>query len=328
MLDGLHRPLRTLRISVTDRCNFRCAYCMPTDPVFLQHAQILTFEEIERLVRLLANLGVRKLRLTGGEPLVRRDLPDLVGRLAGIPGIREIALTTNGSLLGGLAEPLAQAGLQRVTVSLDSLDPEGFARMSGVGAPLAPVLEGIQAARRAGLVPLKLNCVVRRGWNDDQIVPVAAFAREHGLEARFIEFMDVGTENRWEHGEVLPSAEIRARIAQNWPLIPAQGERGSAPSSMFTYVDGKGRVGFISSVSEPFCRGCDRARLSSDGRLFTCLFAGEGTDLKAPMRAGEDDARLLDRLRSAWGLRHDRYSEIRGEGTPTLAREEMFRLGG
>ena len=326
MHDALQRPLRTLRLSVTDRCNYRCAYCMPREPAFLDRQELLSFEEMERLGRILARRGVRKIRITGGEPLVRRDLPDLVRRLAGISGIETLALTTNGSLLTDLAHPLRKAGLSRVTVSLDTLDPQGYARMSGTGAGLGAVLEGLAAARAAGLQPLKLNCVVRRGINESQVLPIAAFAREQGFEARFIEFMDVGTTNNWERRAVVPVAELRDLIAGRWPLAEESG--GEGPAVEYRYLDGAGAVGFIASVSQPFCRGCDRIRLSAEGKAFACLFGAEGVDLRGPLRAGAADAELDSILHDLWSRRRDRYSEARGHHPQLERKEEMFRIGG
>lgn len=326
MRDALQRPLRTLRLSVTDRCNYRCAYCMPREPAFLDRQELLSFEEMERLGRILARRGVRKIRITGGEPLVRRDLPDLVRRLAGISGIETLALTTNGSLLTDLAHPLRKAGLSRVTVSLDTLDPQGYARMSGTGAGLGAVLEGLAAARAAGLQPLKLNCVVRRGINESQVLPIAAFAREQGFEARFIEFMDVGTTNNWERNAVVPVAELRDLVTGRWPLAEESG--GEGPAVEYRYLDGAGTVGFIASVSQPFCRGCDRIRLSAEGKAFACLFGTAGVDLRGPLRAGATDAELDRILQGLWSRRADRYSEVRGLRPQPERKEEMFRIGG
>ncbi len=332
-LDRLGRPVRDLRISVTDRCNFRCTYCMPADVFgrdhpFLPRPQILTFEEIDRLARLFVGLGVEKLRITGGEPTVRRDLPDLVRLLADIDGVRDLTLTTNGSALRKLAGPLAGAGLRRITVSLDSLDDEVFRRMNGIDFPVARVLDGIAAAREAGLWPIKVNMVVRRGVNEGSILPVARWARDEGLILRFIEFMDVGHTNGWRMAEVVPQAEILARLDASMPLDALPPNYAGEVASRFRYRDGSGEVGVIASVTQPFCGACTRARLSAEGELFTCLFAGSGTDLKTPLRAGATDEALSQRIREAWTIRADRYSELRTAGTADLPRVEMFAIGG
>ncbi|MGH9382403.1 MAG: GTP 3',8-cyclase MoaA, partial [Thermoanaerobaculia bacterium] len=317
--DRLGRPLNDLRISVTDRCNFRCPYCMPREAFgvgfhFLPREALLTFEEIERLARVLHRLGVRKIRLTGGEPLLRRDLPELVGRLAALPGI-DLALTTNGSLLAQQAEALAAAGLQRVTVSLDALEETAFRRLNDVDLPLSRVLEGIAAAAAAGLTPLKLNCVVRRGWNEDQILPLVDFARREGYVMRFIEYMDVGTTNGWRLDDVVPAAEIRAAVAAVHPLETLPPRHPGEVARRFRFRDGGGEIGFIASVSEPFCGTCSRLRLAADGRLFTCLFATQGHDVKALIRGGADDQALEQALRRIWTVREDRYSELRSAAT-------------
>ena len=331
--DTLGRPLRSLRISVTDRCNFRCGYCMPAelfppDHVFLPREEVLHFEEIHRLARLFAQLGVRKLRLTGGEPLLRKGLPDLVQMLRGIPGIEDIALTTNGALLRERAEALRWAGLDRLTVSLDSLDPQRFATLSDTTIPLSKVLDGIDAALEAGFPPVKLNCVLQRGVNETDILPLAAFARERGLLLRFIEYMDVGSALGWRLDKVVPAVEVRAIIGSRWPLLPATEESESDVARHWRYADGSGEVGLIASVTEPFCSGCDRARLSADGHLYTCLFAAEGLDVKGMLRGGMDDASILALLRGRWSRREDRYSEIRSEATAALPRVPMHRVGG
>ncbi|MCE5233988.1 MAG: GTP 3',8-cyclase MoaA [Mizugakiibacter sp.] len=334
-IDKLGRPLRDLRISVVDRCNFRCPYCMPEDLYpehhpFLNKHDRLSFEEIERLARAFAGLGVRKLRLTGGEPLLRRDLPQLVGMLVRVPGIEDIALTTNGVLLPKLAAPLRAAGLHRLTVSIDTLDPETFRQMSGGRGEVGQVLEAIEAAQHAGFESLKLNCVVLRGINDGQVLDLVERFRGSGHVLRFIEFMDVGTLNRWSADKVVPSAELIARIGQRWPLEPvARGYRGEV-AERWRFVDGGGEIGFISSVSAPFCGDCTRARLSADGKLFTCLFARDGVDLRDTLRSGADDAALVERIAKVWLGRSDRYSEQRAEmrakGDPQ--RIEMFKIGG
>ncbi len=333
--DRLARPLRDLRISVTDRCNFRCPYCMPEDVYgerysFLRRADILSFEEIVRLARLFVEQGATKLRITGGEPLVRHQLPVLVGQLAALPGVEDLALTTNGVLLPQHAEALAAAGLRRVTVSLDSLDPEVFARMSGKKGTVEQVLAGIAAAERAGLVPIKINCVVQRGVNDAGVVELARHFRGSGHILRFIEFMDVGTLNHWEASQVVPASEVLARISEEAPLEPApSGYRGEV-ARRYRYADGSGEIGMIASVTEPFCGDCTRARLSAEGGLFTCLFASSGIDLKTPLRAGASDDELRERIAGRWRSRADRYSEERHEQDPAKTRRkvEMYQIGG
>jgi cyclic pyranopterin phosphate synthase len=332
-LDRLGRRMHDLRISVTDRCNFRCSYCMPAevfgrDYAFLPHRQILTFEEVARLARVFVGVGVEKLRITGGEPTVRRDLPDLVRMLAAIDGVRDLTLTTNGSALRRLAAPLADAGLRRITVSLDSLDDEVFRRMNGVDFPVGRVLDGIAAAVLAGLAPVKVNMVVRRGVNEDSIIPVARWARDEGLILRFIEFMDVGHTNGWRMDEVVPQAEILARIDAAMPLEGLPAAYAGEVAGRFRYRDGSGEVGVIASVTQPFCRTCTRARLSAEGELYTCLFAASGTDLKTPLRAGATDDDLSARIRTVWTIRADRYSELRAAGTTDGPRVEMFAIGG
>jgi cyclic pyranopterin phosphate synthase len=333
VLDTLSRPLRALRISVTDRCNFRCAYCMPPgvfpkDHPFLDRSEVLRFEEILRLARVFVHLGVRKIRLTGGEPLLRKDLPELVHQLSALEGLEDLALTTNGALLPELAAPLKAAGLRRLTVSLDTLKPERFRSLCNTEVPLAKVLEGLTLARRAGFDGVKLNCVVERGVNEEEAEDLAAFAREERLELRFIEFMDVGTTNGWRMERVVPSAELRARIHARWPLDPVEEPAAGRVAETWRYLDGRGRVGFIASVTQPFCGGCDRARLSADGRLYTCLFTGEGHDLKGFLRGGHSDASLAALLGRIWSRREDRYSELRSEATAGLKKVEMSRMGG
>ncbi len=330
--DTLGRPLRALRISVTDRCNFRCSYCMPPeifgpDHPFLPKDQVLSFEEITRLARVFAGLGVEKLRLTGGEPLLRKDLPLLVKELAGTPGITDLALTTNGAGLREAAAPLKAAGLKRLTVSLDTLDADRFRALCGTEVPLRRVLDGLEAARAAGFSPIKLNCVLQRGVNDDEVEALASFAREQGFTLRFIEFMDVGTTNGWKLGAVVPGAELRARVHARWPLEPVQPEP-DAVARVWRYADGRGEVGFIESVTAPFCGGCDRARLSAEGRLHTCLFGAEGLDLRAALRNGSFDADLTALIAARWKRRDDRYSELRSSATPGLKKPEMSYLGG
>ena len=332
-LDRLGRRMHDLRISVTDRCNFRCTYCMPAevfgrDYAFLPRRQILTYEEVARLARLFVAVGVEKLRITGGEPTVRHDLPDLVRMVAAIDGVRDLTLTTNGSTLRRLAGPLADAGLRRITVSLDSLDDEVFRRMNGVDFPVDRVLDGIAAAVQAGLAPVKVNMVVRRGVNEDSILPVARWARDAGLILRFIEFMDVGHTNGWRMDEVVPQVEILARIDAAMPLEALPATYAGEVADRFRYRDGSGEVGVIASVTQPFCRACTRARLSAEGELYTCLFAAAGTDLKTPLRAGATDDELSERIRAVWTIRADRYSELRAAGTADRPRVEMFAIGG
>ena len=327
MRDTRGRALRDLRVSVTDRCNFRCPYCMPrelfgTDHAFLPRAELLSFEEVTRVVAVFARLGVTKVRLTGGEPLLRRDLPDLVRRVAAVDGVADVAMTTNGSLLAPLAEPLRDAGLDRVTVSLDSLDPSVFRELSDTNVPLSQVLAGIDAAAAAGL-PVKLNAVLRRGVNDDGVLDLVDYARERGHTLRVIEYMDVGTTNGWVLDDVVPGAEVRERIAAVHPLEPL-GAEGTA--DRWRYADGAGEVGFVSSVSQPFCGTCTRARLTAVGELFTCLFATTGTDLRGPLRAGATDDELAELIGGRWAARDDRYSELRGRVTQDKA--EMSYLGG
>ena len=332
-LDRLGRPLHDLRISVTDRCNFRCVYCMPRevfgrDFQFLERAELLTFEEIARLARLFVDTGVRKIRLTGGEPLVRRDLPALVALLAEIPGVEDLTLTTNGSLLARLAAPLAAAGLRRVTVSLDSLDDATFRRMNDVDFPVARVLEGIAAAEGAGLAPIKVNMVVRRGLNEDSVLPMARYFRERGLILRFIEYMDVGHTNGWRTEDVVPAAEIVAAIDAELPLEALSPNYPGEVANRWRYRDGGGEIGVIASVTQPFCGACTRARLSAEGLLYTCLFGVRGHDLRGPLRAGASDAELAERIAALWGGRGDRYSELRSAATVGLPKVEMSHIGG
>jgi cyclic pyranopterin phosphate synthase len=337
LADTLARPLRDLRISVTDRCQFRCTYCMPRevfgrDFVFLPRGQLLTFEELTRLAGVFAGLGVRKLRLTGGEPLLRRDLEKLVAMLAGIGGIQDIALTTNGALLAGKARALAAAGLRRVTVSLDSLDDAVFMALNDAGFPAARVLGAITAAADAGLVPVKVNMVVRRGVNEQSILPMAAHFRHSGHVLRFIEYMDVGTTNGWRLDDVVTAAEIISLISGQWPLQPVDPAYPGEVARRYRYRDGGGEIGVIASVTQPFCRGCTRARLSADGKLYTCLFAGAGHDLRGPLRAGSSDQALREQISAIWARRADRYSEQRTRQTSRAQRVkpkvEMSRIGG
>jgi GTP 3',8-cyclase len=337
LADALTRPLRDLRISVTDRCQFRCTYCMPRevfgrDFAFLPRAELLTFEEIARVARVFAGLGARKLRLTGGEPLLRRDLDRLVAMLARIDGIADIALTTNGALLERKAGALAAAGLRRVTVSLDSLDDAVFMALNDAAFPVARVLDGITAAAGAGLAPVKVNMVVRRGVNEQSIRPMAGHFRHSGHVLRFIEYMDVGTTNGWRLDDVVPAAEIISLIGRQWPLEPVAPGYPGEVARRWRYRDGAGEIGLIASVTQPFCRGCTRARLSADGKLYTCLFAGTGHDLRGPLRAGSSDLALREQISAIWTRRGDRYSEQRASQT-TPARQpdpkvEMSRIGG
>jgi cyclic pyranopterin phosphate synthase len=295
---------------------------------FLDRKEILSFEEITRLVRIFIGLGVEKVRLTGGEPLLRKDLPKLVAGLGGLPGLREITLTTNGSLLRPLALPLKQAGLSRITVSLDSLDPIRFQASADSTVPLAQVLDGLEAARGAGFQGTKLNCVLKRGVNESDILPLAEFARERGYHLRFIEFMDVGTRNGWRLDSVVPASEVAELIARRWPMERFRKDHANCVAQHWRYLDGAGELGLIASVTEPFCAGCDRARLSADGALHTCLFAAQGLDLKTFLRNGATDRDLTALLEARWRRRDDRYSELRSEQTRDLPRPEMFRLGG
>jgi GTP 3',8-cyclase len=329
--DTLGRPLRDLRVSVTDRCNFRCVYCMPKevfgrDYQFLDRRELLSFEEIERLARIFAARGVEKVRLTGGEPLVRRDLERLIEKLASIEGL-DLTLTTNGSLLARQAKALRDAGLRRVTVSLDSLDDAVFSAMNDVDFPVAQVLEGIEAAAAAGL-PIKVNMVVRRGLNEDSVLPMARYFRERGHVLRFIEYMDVGHSNGWRLDDVVPAAEIVAAISEEMPLEPLLANYPGEVANRFRYADGSGEVGVIASVTQPFCGGCTRARLSAEGRLYTCLFAVRGHDLRASLRGGASDEELHETIAGIWHARTDRYSEIRSENTLDLSKVEMSYIGG
>jgi cyclic pyranopterin phosphate synthase len=337
VVDLLDRPLHDLRISVTDRCNFRCTYCMPKeifgpDFAFLPRSEILTFEEIERLARVFVELGVEKLRITGGEPLVRRDLPLLIGMLAALRrpdgGLLDLTLTTNGSALRRLAAPLREAGLNRVTVSLDSLDDAVFSAMNGVDFPVARVLDGIAAAQEVGLAPVKVNMVVRRGINEESVVPMARWARDAGVILRFIEYMDVGHTNGWRLAEVVPASQIVAAIDAELPLdlLPPQ-YRGEV-ANRWRYRDGSGEVGVIASVSQPFCGDCTRARLSAEGKLYTCLFSAIGHDLRAVVRSEATDDDLREAIARVWRVRDDRYSDLRTEATADLPRVEMFAMGG
>ena len=332
LADRLGRPVRDLRISVTDRCNFRCVYCMPKevygrDYAFLPRSELLTFEEIERVARAFVALGVEKIRITGGEPLVRRELDRLIAKLA-VLGAGDLTLTTNGALLAAQAQALADAGLTRVTVSLDSLDDATFRAMNDVDFPVERVLAGIEAAAAAGLAPVKVNVVLKRGVNEDGIVDLARYFRGSGHVPRFIEYMDVGHTNGWRLDDVVPAAEIVRRIGDEFPLEPVDPAYRGEVAQRYRYADGAGEVGVIASVTQPFCGDCTRARLSADGKLYTCLFAVRGHDLRALLRGGASDAELADAISAVWRVRDDRYSELRSAETAELAKVEMSYIGG
>ncbi|TME87194.1 MAG: GTP 3',8-cyclase MoaA [Chloroflexi bacterium] len=331
-LDTFRRPLRDLRVSVTDRCNFRCVYCMPKevfgkDFQFLPRAEILSFEEIERLVRVFVGLGVQKVRLTGGEPLVRRNIERLVEMLARVSDL-DLTLTTNGSLLAGKARALRDAGLKRVTVSLDSLDDEVFKSMNDVDFPVARVLEGMDAAEAAGLAPLKVNMVVKRGLNENSILPMARYFRGTGRILRFIEYMDVGSSNGWRLDDVVSAREIVATIDRELPLEPIEKNYPGEVAERWRYRDGSGEIGVIASVTQAFCADCTRARLSADGSLYTCLFASQGHDLRGLVRGDLTDSQIADAIAAIWTSRDDRYSELRSEETAGLKKIEMSFIGG
>ena len=336
-VDRRGRPLRDLRISVTDRCNCRCTYCMPAELFgeryeFLPKPEILTFEEIERLVRIFTGLGVRKIRITGGEPLLRHDLPQLVERIAGVEGVTDLALTTNGSLLPGRVRALARAGLTRVTVSLDSLDEAVFSNMTGDKITVARVLEGIASAEAASLTPVKINCVVQKGINDHTIVDLARHFKGSGHIVRFIEFMDVGTKNAWDMTKVLTAREIAERIDSAFPIEPIDPNYRGEVAKRWRFKDGSGELGIITSVSNPFCRDCTRARITTDGKLASCLFGTDTTDLRAPLRGGASDDELRQLIATAWSRRDDRYSELRcspiEDDDSGRDRIEMYQIGG
>jgi cyclic pyranopterin phosphate synthase len=335
LVDTLQRPVKDLRISVTDRCNFRCTYCMPLDEYeWIDKREILTFEEITRLAKLFIQCGVEKIRLTGGEPLVRQDLNHLVEKLAALDGLKDLCLTTNGALLAERIGALKRAGLRRVNVSIDTLDADKFKRMTKRG-DLNKVLDGIFAAKAAGLKPIKLNAVVERGVNDDDILPLVEFSREHGFAMRFIEYMDVGNANKWTSAKLVSKKEIIAKIAARYPLKEIGRDQGSAPSVDYEFVDGQGDIGVIASVTEPFCSSCTRARVTADGRIVTCLFSDVGHDVKAKLRAGATDADIADFIANIWRNRTDRYSAQRLEALNTSTYDpkshkkiEMISLGG
>ena len=335
LVDSFNRPVRDLRISVTDRCNFRCSYCMPLDEYeWINKKEILTFEEITRLAALFAGLGMEKIRLTGGEPLVRQNLDQLVAKLSVIQNLKDLCLTTNGSLLAEKIEALKAAGLKRVNVSIDTLDGEKFKRMTKRG-DLAKVLEGIFAAKKHGLKPIKLNAVVERGVNDDDIIPLVEFCRENGFAMRFIEYMDVGNTNNWASEKLVSKKEILATIAARFPLREIGRDQGSAPSVDYEFVDGAGDIGVIASVTEPFCTSCTRVRLTADGKLVTCLFSQAGHDVKKLLRSGASDEELVDFIKSIWTRRADRYSDERLQAMRSASYDpkshkkiEMISLGG
>ncbi len=333
--DIYNRPIKDLRISVTDRCNFRCTYCMPLDEYeWIDKREILTFEEITRLARLFIQLGVDKIRLTGGEPLVRRDIHLLVAKLSGLEGLRDLCLTTNGSLLAEQIPALKAAGLKRINVSIDTLDPDKFRRMTKRG-DLTKVLEGLFAAKSQSLHPIKINAVIERGVNDDDIIELVEFARENGFAIRFIEYMDVGNSNNWTSEKLVSKKEILERINTRYPLREIGRDQGSAPSVDYEYIDGKGEVGIVASVTEPFCSSCNRARLTADGKLVTCLFSHIGHDLKALLRKGSTDEEILEVISGIWRKRKDRYSDERLEALLSSTynpkehkKIEMITLGG
>jgi cyclic pyranopterin phosphate synthase len=332
LLDSLGRPLRDLRISVTDRCNFRCVYCMPKevfgkDYAFLERNALLSFEEITRLARVFQRLGIEKIRLTGGEPLVRRNLEQLIGMLGELPGL-DLTLTTNGSILAKKAQALKAAGLKRVTVSLDALDNATFMRMNDVDFPVERVIEGIDAAAAAGLGPIKVNMVVKRGVNEHGIVAMAKFFRERGHILRFIEYMDVGATNGWRLDDVVTAREIVAMIDAEMPLEPADANYTGEVAERWRYRDGSGEIGVIASVTQAFCRDCTRARISTEGKLYTCLFASAGHDLRTLLREGASDDALEQTVRAIWTRRSDRYSEIRTSQTVEVKKIEMSYIGG
>jgi cyclic pyranopterin phosphate synthase len=334
LTDTFNRPLRDLRISITDRCNFRCTYCMPKeifgrDFQFLHRDELLTFEEITRLARIFVAHGVEKIRLTGGEPLLRRDLERLVAMLASLDGLRDLTLTTNGALLTpAKARALKDAGLKRITISLDSLDDAVFMAMNDVGVPVSRVLAAIDAAAEAGLQPIKIDMVVKRGVNEDSILDMARHFRGSGHILRFIEYMDVGNTNGWRMDDVVPAAEVLRVLDAKWPLEPAEPNYFGEVAERWRYRDGAGEIGVIASVTQAFCRTCTRARLSAEGELYTCLFGSRGHDLRALLRGGATDDEIAAAVAGVWRLRDDRYSEIRSEETIPLKKVEMSHIGG
>lgn len=333
--DSYSRPIKDLRISVTDRCNFRCIYCMPQDEYeWIEKKEILTFEEITRLARLFIHLGVDEIRLTGGEPLVRRHLERLIAQLSALAGLRDLSLTTNGSLLAEKAEALKQAGLSRINVSLDTLDPERFKRITKRG-DLSRVLDGLFMAKRVGLYPIKINAVIERGVNEQDIPALVEFSRENGFPIRFIEYMDVGNANNWTTEKLVPKKEILEIVSARYPLMEVGRENGSAPSVDYQFVDGRGEIGVIASVTEPFCSECNRVRLTADGKFVTCLFSQTGHDLKGLLRKGSTDGEISDFIAGIWKMRKDRYSDERLEALQSAKYDpkqrkklEMITLGG
>ena len=335
LMDAHNRPIKDLRISVTDRCNFRCTYCMPLDEYeWINKKEVLTFEEIARLARLFIELGVDKVRLTGGEPLVRQDLPRLIEKIAALNGLEDLCLTTNGALLADRVDALKQAGLRRVNISIDTLDADKFKRMTKRG-DLNKVLEGIFAAKTTGLAPIKLNAVVERGVNDDDILPLVEFSRQNGFGMRFIEYMDVGNSNQWTSAKLVPKKEIIEKIHARYPLREVGRQKGSAPSVDYEFVDGRGDLGVIASVTEPFCSSCTRIRITADGKIVTCLFSQLGYDVKSRLRSGAPDAEISDFIADIWRARTDRYSAQRLEALKSSSYDpkshrkiEMISLGG
>jgi GTP 3',8-cyclase len=331
--DRLGRPLTDLRVSVTDRCNFRCRYCMPRevfgpDHAFLDRSELLNFEELHLLGQVFTRLGVTKFRITGGEPLLRRGLPDLVAMLVSLDGVDDLAMTTNGAALPAHVVALRDAGLHRVTVSLDALDDATHRAISDTTTPVTAVIAGIDAAVEAGL-PVKINTVLKRGVNDDQVLPLAGFGRDRGITVRFIEYMDVGTTNGWRMADVVPADDVLSAIGEQWPVTPVPPATAGQVAERYRYDDGTGDVGVIASVTRPFCRDCSRARVSAVGELFTCLFATRGTDLRAILRGGATPDEVHDHVRGIWSVRTDRYSELRTEQTPPPdGRVEMSYIGG
>jgi GTP 3',8-cyclase len=333
LLDAFRRPLHDLRISVTDRCNFRCVYCMPKevfgpDYQFLRRSDILTYEEIARLAAIFVRLGVEKIRLTGGEPLVRRDLHELIARLSRLDGLKDLTLTTNGSLLKGQARGLKEAGLKRITVSLDSIDDDVFRSMNDVGAPVSTILAGIDAAAEAGLSPVKINAVVKRGTNDHTIVDLARHFKGSGHIVRYIEFMDVGATNGWRLDHVVPAREIIERINAELPIEAIKPNYRGEVARRWRYKDGSGEIGVIASISQPFCGDCSRVRLSPEGELYTCLFGTRGFDVRSLLRGGLSDDEVAERISAVWRVREDRYSDLRTEDTAGLRKVEMSHIGG
>ncbi|MCH7480169.1 MAG: GTP 3',8-cyclase MoaA [Chloroflexi bacterium] len=333
VIDTLNRPLRDLRISVTDRCNFRCTYCMPREVFdrayqFMPKEQLLSFEEIKRIAEIFVGLGVEKIRLTGGEPLMRRDLESLIEMLASIPGIKDLTLTTNGSFSLQRVKSLKNAGLSRISVSLDSLDDVVFKAMNDVDFPVQRVLDWIEASAEAGLSPVKVNMVVKRGLNEDSILPMARYFKEKGHILRFIEYMDVGHTNGWRLDDVVPAADIVKRINAELPIQPAEANYRGEVANRYRYVDGSGEIGLIASVTQPFCGDCTRMRVSADGKLYTCLFAVHGHDLRALLRDGANDEQIIQTISGVWGQREDRYSELRSLQTDEISKVEMSYIGG